>query len=128
MPETTYRHGACEMIDYTPSGGNIAAGQVIKSRAASSNTVEIGLACLVAHTPIENNTLGAVSAGGGVYDVINLNNAADYAQVFWDDTNNKVTTVSTNNARFGYIVKAGGGGANSTCRALHVGYNNYPTA
>lgn len=124
MADTTFRHGAPLMIDYTPSSGNIAAGQVIQSTDAASNTVEVGLSCLVAHTAIENNTKGAVSAGGGVYDVVNLNNAADFATVYWDDSNNKVTTVSTNNARFGYIVRDGGGGANSTALAVHVGWND----
>jgi hypothetical protein len=42
--------------------------------------------------------------------------------VFWDDSANKVTTVSTNNAQFGYIVAGGGGGANSTAKALHKPY------
>lgn len=125
MSDTTFRHGSPVMIDYTPSSGNIAAGQVIQATDAASNSVELGLSCLVAHTAIENNTKGAVAAMGGVYDVVNLNNAADYALVYWDDSNNKVTTVSTNNARFGFIVSNGGGGANSTAQALHVGFNVY---
>lgn len=125
MSDTTFRHGSPVMIDYTPSSGNVAAGQVIQATDAASNSVELGLSCLVAHTAIENNTKGAVAAMGGVYDVVNLNNAADYALVYWDDSNNKVTTVSTNNARFGFIVSNGGGGANSTAQALHVGFNVY---
>lgn len=128
MPETTFRSGSPIKIDYTPSSGNIAAGQVVRLRSAASNTVETGLALGIAEVAIENNTKGSLSVHGGTYDVVNLNNAADYARVFWDDTNNKVTTVSTNNARFGFIVSGGSGGANSTCRALHVGYHDYPTA
>lgn len=114
MAEATFRHGNPRMIDYTPAAGNVSAGQVI----LAGNTT--GLTCVIAHLDIVNNVLGAVAAGGGVYDVINLNNAANYAKVYWDDANNKVTTVSTNNATFGYIVDDGAGGANSTCRALHV--------
>lgn len=128
MADTTFRHGSPVMIDYTPSSGNVAAGEVIVTTSNGSNTAEVGLSCVVAHTAITNNTLGAVAAAGGVYDVVNLNNAADYALVYWDDSNNKVTTVSTNNARFGFIVSDGGGGANSTARALHVGFNDYPQA
>lgn len=128
MPDTVFRSGSPVNVDYTPTGGNVAAGQVVELRNAGSNTVEIGLALGIAVTAIENNTKGSLSAFGGVYDVVNLNNAADYAQVFWDDSANKVTTVSTNNARFGFIVSGGGGGANTTARALHVGFNNYPTA
>jgi hypothetical protein len=58
---------------------------------------------------------------GGVYDVINLNNAATGAKVYWDVVNNtrKVTSVSTNNAVFGWIVAEGAGGANTTAKAYH---------
>jgi hypothetical protein len=116
MAEATFRHGNPVMIDYTPAAGNISAGQVV----LYGNTA--GLTCLIAHRDIENAVLGAMAAGDGVYDVINLNNAANGAKVWWDDTNNKVTTVSTNNALFGFIAASGGGGANSTCRALHKPY------
>ncbi len=116
MADTTFRHGDPEMIDYTPSSGAISEGQVV----LLGNTT--GLTCGVAHRPIANNALGALASGGGVYDVVNLNNAANYAKVYWDDSNNKVTTVSTNNALFGFIVASGGGGANSTARAIHKPY------
>lgn len=116
MAEATMRHGDPVMIDYTPSGGNVSAGQVV----LLGNTT--GLTCGIAHSDIENGVLGALAGGGGVYDVANLNNAANYAKVWWDDTNNKVTTVSTNNALFGFVVANGGGGANTTCRAMHKPY------
>lgn len=116
MAEATMRHGDPRMIDYTPAAGNISAGQVV----LLGNTA--GLCCGIAHQDITNNTLGALAAGGGMYDVVNLNNAANYAKVYWDDTNNKITTVSTNNALFGFVVESGGGGANSTCTAMHWPY------
>ena len=116
MAEATFRHGNPVMIDYTPAAGALAAGEVV----LLGNTT--GIACGVTHLPIANSTLGAVAAGGGIYDVINLNNAANYATVYWDTSTNKVTTVSTNMALFGYIVENGGGGANTTCRALHNPY------
>lgn len=116
------------MIDYTPDGGDVDAGTVIQLTDNGSNTVEVGASLGIAHVDIANNTLGALAIGGGVYDVVNLNNAADYATVYWSDSTNKVTTVSTNNALFGAIVSGGGGGANSTARAVHVGFNNYPVA
>lgn len=128
MADTTFRHGSPVMIDYTPTGGDVAAGQVIQLTDSASNTVEVGLSLGIAHVDIANNAQGAIAVGGGIYDVVNLNNAADYATVYWDDSANKVTTVSTNNALFGAIVSGGGGGANSTARALHVGFNNYPVA
>jgi len=97
MAETTFRHGEPVMVDYTPASGNVSAGQVI----LVGNTT--GWTCGVAHVDITNATLGALASGGGVYDVVNLNNAADGSKVYWDDTNNKVTTTSTNNALFGFV-------------------------
>ncbi len=114
MADTTFRHGNPTFIDYTPTGGNVAAGEVI----LAGNTA--GLTCVVAHEPITNNTAGAVAAHGGIYDVVNLNNVANYAKVWWDNSANKVTSVSTNNALFGFVVSGGGGGANTTCQAQHL--------
>jgi hypothetical protein len=112
MAEATFRHGNPTNIDYTPADGDIDAGAVV----LLGNTT--GITCGVAFRDMENNVQGALSVGG-VYDVTNLNNAANYAVVYWDDSANKVTTVSTNNAKFGYVVDDGGGGANSTCRVMH---------
>jgi hypothetical protein len=124
MAEATFRHGDPVMADYTPSGGNVTEGQVVLLGSVTANTAGEGAVAGIAHRPITNSTLGALAVGGGVYDVVNLNNAANGKKVYWDDTNNKVTTVSTNNAVFGYIVANGGGGANSTARAMHAPYHN----
>lgn len=119
MADTTFRHGSPVMVDYTPSSGNIAVGQVVVVGTVTANTSGTGALAMIAHRPIVNNTLGALAVKDGVYDVVNLNNAANGAKVYWDDSNNKVTTVSTNNAVFGWIVADGGGGANSTAKVLH---------
>jgi predicted RecA/RadA family phage recombinase len=116
MAEATLRHGTPVMIDYTPAAGAVSAGQVV----LIGNTA--GLTCGVAHLDIANGVLGALAAGGGVYDCINLNNAANGAKVWWDDSVNKVTTTSTNNALFGFVVSGGAGGANTICQALHQPY------
>lgn len=116
MAEATLRYGEPVMIDYTPSGGDLDSGEVV----LIGNTA--GLTCGIAHSAITNNVLGSLAAGGGVYDVTNLNNAADGAKVWWDNSAKKVTTTSTNNALFGFIVSDGGGGANTTCKALHHPY------
>lgn len=113
MAETTLRSGDPIEVDYTPGSGDIAAGQVV----LVGNTT--GWTCGVAPVAIANGVQGVLYAGGGVYDVINQDNAAVGAKVYWDDTNNKVTTTSTNNALFGFVVANGAGGANSTCRVLH---------
>lgn len=124
MADAVLRSGSPEVIDYTPSSGDLAAGDVIELTSNGSNTVEVGIGCGIAMTDIANNTKGALAVRGGVWDVVNLNNAADYALVYWNGTN-KVTTVSTNNARFGAIVSGGGGGANTTCQVLFDGFNVY---
>lgn len=113
MAEATFRTGDPIMVNYTPAAGNISAGQVV----IVGNTT--GWTCGVAHKDIENTKLGALAAGGGVYDVVNLDNAANGTKVYWDDSAAKVTTTSTNNALFGFVVSGGGGGANTTCRAIH---------
>jgi len=114
-PATTFSHGDVTHIDYTPTTGNVANGAVV----LLGNTT--GLTCGMAHAPILNNTLGSLHIGG-VWNVTNLNNAANFAKVWWDATNNKVTTVSTNNALFGYVASQGGGGANSVARVMHQPY------
>lgn len=123
MADTTFRSGSPVMIDYTPSAGDVAAGEVVMLVSVDANTTGAGLTCGIAHRAIENNVQGALAVGPGVYDVVNLDNAANGAKVYWDDTNKKVTTTSTNHALFGFIVTDGGGGANTTARALH-----YPRA
>ena len=88
MSDTTFRHGKPRMIDYE-AGADIDAGEVL----LAGNTT--GLTCVIAHSDIANTKLGAVAAGGGVYDVINLDNAANYAKVWWDNSAKKATTKQT---------------------------------
>jgi hypothetical protein len=122
MANTVFRHGDPVMIDYTPGGGNVALGDVVLLGTVTANTGGAGAIAAIAHHDITNSTLGALAIGGGVYDCVNLNNAAVGAKVYWDvaGATNKVTTVSTNNAVFGFIVKRGGAVANSTDRVMHA--------
>lgn len=115
MAELTFRSGDtnCEHIDYTPAAGNVAAGEVVLLGNTS------GLTCGIADRDIVNNTKGSLAIGGR-WRGTNLNNAANYAKVYWDDSVNKLTTVSTNNALFGYVTEDGGGGANTNCTVRHV--------
>jgi hypothetical protein len=121
MANATFRHGSPIMIDYTPSAGAVAAGDVVVIGAVGANTGGTGALACVAHVPIANNALGALAVGGGVYDIICLQNSVISTRVWWDSaTPTKVTTTSTNNAMFGIIVGNAGGGANSVCRVLHA--------
>lgn len=115
MPQVTFRHGDPVMVDYTP-GANVSSGDVV----ILGNTT--GITCGVVHVGVASGIQGAVASGGGVYDCVNLNNAANYAKVWWDNSTDKVTTTSTNNALFGFIVGGGAGGANTTCQVLHKPY------
>lgn len=119
MPDVTFRSGDPVMVDYTHAAANITEGTVVVLGSVTANTSGTGAVAAIAHRPIANGALGALAVGGGVYDCVNLNNAATGAKVYWEDTNNKVTTVSTNNAVFGWIVANGAGGANSTCKVFH---------
>lgn len=110
------RHGDPLVINYTPAAGNVAAGQVVLIGNLT------GITCGIAALAILNSTPGALEVGQGIYEVINLDNAANGAKVYWDNTNKKVTTTSTNNATFGFVAENGGGGANSLCNALHWPY------
>jgi predicted RecA/RadA family phage recombinase len=113
MPEATFRHGDPVMVDYTP-GADVAAGDVVLLGNLAGWTNGI------AHVPIANAAVGALAAGGGVYECINLDNAADGDKVYWDG--DKVTTTSTNMSTFGFVVSRGEGGANSVCDVLHKPY------
>jgi hypothetical protein len=114
MADTTFRHGDPDTIPYTPGDGDKSPGQVI----LLGNTT--GLTCgIVPANGILNTKLGALDAGGGVYECINLNNAANYVKVYWDNSAKKVTTVTTNNALFGFVSSGGGGGANTACLVKH---------
>jgi hypothetical protein len=113
VAEATFRHGDPSFADYTPASGNVSAGQVV----LLGNTG--GLSCGIAHLDIANNTLGALAVGGGIYDVTMLTNLAPWTLVYWDDTNNKVVSTSTNNAVFGVLLQ-GNTGANTTVEALHL--------
>lgn len=112
MAEVIMRHSEYETIPYTPGAGDIAEGTVV----LLGNTT--GLTCGIAWGDMANNVEGALAVGG-IWEGTNLNNAALYATVYWDDSVNKFTTVSTNNALFGYVWDDGGGGANSAVRVKH---------
>jgi predicted RecA/RadA family phage recombinase len=111
--EAIFRHGEpMGYMDYLATA-DIAAGQVV----LIGNTA--GLTCAVAHLPIANGATGALAIGGGIYDVTMLTNMAPGAKAYWDDTNNKVTSTSTNNALFGFLVE-GNTGANAVVECVHM--------
>lgn len=113
MGQADKRYGNPRRIPFTPSSGDVSAGDVI----LAGNLVGIGT--VIATQDIANAVEGSVEIGGGVYQVTMLSNIAQYGLAYWDDTNNKLTSTSTNNAVFGVVVEGGGGGVNAVVYAYH---------
>ena len=95
MPQATYVQDGCA-IDYMP-GAAIAAGDVVVQ----------GDLVGVAKRPIAANELGAIEVEG-VFDFAkNTGVAYTVGQIlYWDDTNNVVTTTATGNKQIGKSVRA----------------------
>lgn len=72
--DAKFSHGDPLMVDYTP-GSAVSAGDIIV----------VGASCRIAHLDIAANALGALAAGGGVYDVTNDGGTfSDGDRAFWD--------------------------------------------
>lgn len=85
-----------DTVDYTPSG-NVAAGTVV----VQGDLIGITTRAIAA------NVLGALSVSG-VFDVAK-NTGVTYsagAILYWDDTNNVVTTTASGNKQLGKVVLA----------------------
>lgn len=99
MGQAQYRHGHVTFVDHTP-GADVAAGDVIV----------IGNCIRIAHSDIKSGVLGALAAGGGIYEVPKASGGgsaiANGASVFWDDTNNVITTTASTHKRLGIAVGA----------------------
>src|SRR3982751_5374360 len=88
-----------ETIPYTPSGADIAAGQV----------VVMGQLIGIATRKILNGVLGALNIARGVYTVTTAGAYARGTTVYWDNTAKKVTTTATGNKVLGVMVEASTG-------------------
>lgn len=96
MAQATFRHGSPLQVDYTPSGADVAAGQV----------VIVGDVPMIAHHAIEDGELGAVAAMGGVYQVVANEAIAVGKPVYWVNADDKVTETADGNTHFGYAITA----------------------
>jgi predicted RecA/RadA family phage recombinase len=95
--EAEWISGQTRTSDHTP-GSAVSAGQV----------VVVGNTTRVAHRDIPAGTLGTLHDGEGLYDC-KAQSSADIAagvRVFWDNTNNVVTTTATGNLAFGFTAAA----------------------
>lgn len=104
--------GGVIVIDYTPSSGNVAAGEMV----LLGNTA--GPSMGIAHAAIENGVQGSLAIGGGIYDCQVAGNYAAYTKVYKPTGNAILTTTSTNNAVFGYTVETSAA-ANAVVKVLH---------
>jgi len=95
MPQATFVQEGCS-IDYTP-GGAVAAGDVVVQ----------GDLVGVTKRPLAANEAGALSVDG-VFDFAK-NTGVAYTVgtiLYWDDTNNVVTTTASGNKQIGKVVRA----------------------
>jgi predicted RecA/RadA family phage recombinase len=95
MAQATFVHDG-RWIDYTP-GADVAAGDVVVQ----------GDLVGVAVRPLAANQLGALAVAG-VFDFAKGAGVAyTVGQIlYWDDTNNVVTTTATGNKQIGKVVRA----------------------
>lgn len=109
MAVAVMSHGDPLMIDHTP-GSAVAAGDVLTYDAA-------GLATVIAHRDIAAGELGAVAAGGGVYEV-----TATVALTAGDKVYFAAGEVNLTNTNplFGYAVEAIA--ADAVGKVLHMPY------
>ncbi|TWT65617.1 DUF2190 family protein [Crateriforma conspicua] len=93
----TFKHGRPLMIDHTP-GSDVTAGDV----------VELAACVRIAHSDIPSGQLGALASGGGVYEVdkVSAQAWADGESIYWDDSAELFTTVSTDNTLAGKAAAA----------------------
>jgi predicted RecA/RadA family phage recombinase len=90
MADAVLRSGSPTFADYTPVGA-IVAGDVIV----------VGDLPVIAHTAIAAAALGAVSVGGGIYDMVADAAITAGSRVWWDATSKVSETPA--GMQFGYI-------------------------
>jgi len=103
--EATYRNTGSE-IEYTPSGADVSAGEV----------VVLGELVAIAKADIADGVEGALTIEG-VFDVVKTGGGgitfAAGAVVYWDATNNVATSTAGSNNIIGKAVEAAADAATS---------------
>lgn len=109
VAQAKFLYGDPEMINYTP-GSAVTGGDVVVT----------GNCPFVAHSDIAANKLGGLSRCGGVYNVTCAQAITGVTRVYWDDTNNVVTTIGAGNSHFGFTMPGYTCSANGTIPVLHA--------
>lgn len=100
--EAQFVHGDPLMLDYTPSGADVACGEV----------VVVGDLPRVAHSDIEDGVLGSLAARGGVYKMAKASGVgtaiAAGKRVCWKASDSTITETQGANKIFGFSAAAAG--------------------
>lgn len=108
MADAVLRSGSPTFADYTP-GSAVVAGDV----------VVVGDLPVIAHSAIAANELGAVSVGGGVYDMLADAAITAGSRIWWDATSKVSETPA--GMQFGYIAPGSSSAADGdTVQVIHA--------
>lgn len=121
MPDAILHHGNYDTMSHTPSGGDVADGAMVLIGTITANTAGAGGLLGIAHRDIANGVEGTLAIGGGVYDCVIASNYAAGVKLYKPSGNAILTTTSTNNAQFGYLLESAAA-ANAVCQVLHAPY------
>lgn len=111
--QAIFRYGnVANTIPYTPSGADVAPAQVV----LINNLIGI------ATRTIPDGELGALNIEGGVYLCVGDAAIAAGKDVYWDNTNKKVTETRGANKHFGVTVTACSAD-DGTCDVAHMPAN-----
>lgn len=97
------------MINYTPSGADVDAGEVVIVNDLLG----------ICHRPILDGELGALAANGGTYECTGDAVISAGVHVYWDNSAKKVTETIGSNKYFGKTVSACAGD-DELCEVMHI--------
>lgn len=97
------------MANYTPSGADVAVGDVV----IVNDLVGI------CHRPIVDGELGALGVAGGIYEVAGDAAIAAGVHVYWVAASSKISETIGSNKYFGKTVTACAGDT-ELCEAMHI--------
>jgi len=97
-PYCKFVRGNYQTTVYTPSAGDVAAGDFIE--------LDTNLGACIAYADIANTKVGAIAVDGGEWEGYAASAISLGAQVYLDLANNYVTSVSTGASKLGMATTA----------------------
>ena len=95
--------------DYVPAT-DLPAGSV----------VALGTGCGVLHSPGVSGVEMGIAIGGGIYEVVLGGTLAEFADVDWENSNDKFVAAGTGDNYFGRICAGNGGADTNRRRVQHL--------